>query len=156
MSSYTEFVKQEILGHFADGRSKAGDVLHAGSFSMRRRSWNPKQQDAYDSGVQELAADGMVEINSGSVVLTEKGVEFIYPEVGSSVRDAILSCFAEGNARAGHALNWGVIRYRYANSWNPKQHAALSSVIDELTVDGLVEEKNSCLLLTQKGEETIY
>lgn len=157
MSSDSEFVKREILDHFAESRADVGHALNDRAFyHQRMSSWNPKQQDALDAGIKELVAEGLVEARSGSVFLTSKGVEKIYPSVGSSVRDAILTCFADSRARAGHALNGRALYHQQMISWNPKQKAALDSVIAALVSEGLVEEKNDNLLLTKKGEDVIY
>lgn len=157
MSSAVEFVKKEVLEHFVECRADAGHAINDRAFyHQRMSSWNPKQQDALDAGIEELVAEGLVEPKGNSVFLTAKGVEVIYPSVGNSVRNAILTCFVDSRARAGHALNGRALLHQQMISWNPKQKAALDSTIAALIAEGIVEEKNDNLFLTQKGEDTIY
>lgn len=157
MSSPVQFVKQEVLEFFADCRADAGHALSDSAFYHQRMSqWNPKQQDALEAALNELISEGLVESKGQSIFLTDQGVEAIYPDAGDSVREAILSSFADSHARAGHALNARAFFHQQMMSWDPKQKAALDTIIAQLVSEGLVEQRDGNLFLTAKGADAIY
>ncbi|WP_156901602.1 hypothetical protein [Azohydromonas australica] len=79
MSDEIEFVKSEILDYFRERNADVGHALHAPAFNFQRiMRWNPKQKAALDEAVAELIADGLVESDGSTVVLTKRGVDLIY------------------------------------------------------------------------------
>jgi hypothetical protein len=157
MSAETKFAKQRLLDQFSSQKAAAGHALNTRVFFMNEvQRWDPKQQDALDSAIDELVSEGLIENRDGTPFLTEKGVDHLYPEVGNSVRDAILRYFASSGARAGHAFNTRAFMQTVYSGWNPKQKEALEVTCEKLIADGLVEESGDNLLLTDKGYGAIY
>lgn len=157
MSDAVEFVKNEILGCLADGKAEAGHVLNMQALLHQRViDWNPKQKDALEPAANELVSAGILEEKNGSYFLTQKGVDQLYPPVGNSVRDAVLSCFSESDARVGDVLNARVLQHNHMLHWTPKQRAALGLTLQQLETEGLIESKNGNVILTQKGFDALY
>lgn len=157
MSAETKFAKQRLLDQFSSQKAEAGHALSVRGFFMKEvQRWNPKQQDALNSAIDELVSEGLIENRDGTPFLTEKGVDHLYPEVGNSVRDAILRYFASSGARAGHVFNIRAFMQTVYLGWNPKQKEALEMTFEMLMADGLVEESGGNLLLTDKGYDAIY
>ena len=157
MSDAVESVKSEILGCLADGKADAGHVLNLRALLHQRAiHWNPKQKDALEPAANELVSAGILEEKNGSYFLTQKGVDQLYPAVGSSVRNAVLSCFSESHARAGDVLNARALQHQHMLNWNPKQRAALDLTLRQLESEGLIESKNGNVVLTQKGFDALY
>ena len=157
MTTYTEFVKQEVMDYFAETKADSGHAFNYHAFFHSRIvNWNPKQKDAFEEAINELISEGLIEKNGNSLSLTEKGVEKIYPDPGSSIRDAILDFFAKCNARTGHAFNSKAFFHQVMIHWNPKQKKGYDPAMSELLKAGLVEEKDGIILLTKKGYDHIY
>lgn len=152
-----EFVKSEILGCLADGKADAGHILNVRALLHQRAVyWNPKQKEALEPAANDLVSAGILEEKNGNYFLTKKGVEELYPAVGSSVRNAVLSCFSESHARAGDVLNARALQHQHILKWNPKQLAALDLTLQQLETEGLIESKNGNFVLTQKGFDALY
>jgi predicted transcriptional regulator len=157
MSTDIEFVKREILELFAESRARTGDALNVRALLHSRMvRWNPKQRDALQPAVDELASEGLVVKRDDNCFLTDKGVDYIYPEPGDSIRDAILDFFRMNNARSGHAFNARAFYHQQMIHWNPKEQKAFDPAIQELEAAGLVEKREDALFLTDKGFEAIY
>lgn len=158
MPIHVDFVKEQILNHFAQNKLDVGHLLNGKQFYLQRmNNWNPKQQDALDEGLKSLENEGLIELDeNNNAKLTAKGVDHIYPPVGSFVRDSILTSFKKSNSRAGHILNEKAFYFNNMSSWNPKQIAALDTAINELVSEGLVEIRDDKIFLSPKGEDYIY
>lgn len=156
MSDAVKFVISEILGCLADGKADVGHVLNVRALLHQRAiHWNPKQKDALEPAANELVSAGILEEKNGSYFLTQKGVDQLYPAVGSAVRNTVLSCFSESHARAGDVLNARALQQHMLN-WNPKQRAALNQTLQQLETEGLIDSKSGNVALTQKGFDAIY
>ncbi len=155
MSNETDFVKSEILGNFFKSNSDVGHVLNERMLFQMMIKWNPKQKDALTLAAEELVSDGVIEEKNGGLALTQKGVDNLYPPVGSFVRDAILSSFSESQSRVGHVLNVRPLIHKSMH-WNPKQKAALEPTVEQLCTEGLMEKQGDNYALTQKGYDAIY
>lgn len=157
MSSHIEFAKKEIMEYFAEIRADVGYALNDRSFfHSRMKNWNPMQKNAFGPAIESLLDDGLIEDKGNTIVLTEKGVEAIYPDPGCSIRDAILDFFAKNNAQAGHVFNDKAFFYQYMINWNPKEKRAFELAVHDLIEDGIIEERNGSLFLTEKRFEKIY
>ena len=157
MSDAVEFVKSEILGCLADCNADAGHALNERALLHQRAiHWNPKQKDALKPAENELVEAGILEERNGCYFLTQKGVDLLYPSVGISVRDAVLSCFSGSQARTGDVLNARALQHKHMPHWNPKQKAALEPTLQQMETDGLIESKGGSYFLTQKGFDALY
>lgn len=156
MSDAVVFVKSEILECLADCNADEGHVLNARLLHQRAIHWNPKQKDALEAAAIELVAAGILDNRNGSYFLTQKGVDHIYPPVGSSVRDAVLSCFSNSHARVGDVLNVRGLHHQHILHWNPKQKTALYPTLHEMEAEGLIEPRGNNIALTQKGFDLLY
>lgn len=157
MSKEIEFVKQQILKQFEQQKADAGHALNSRGFIMNEvNTWNPKQQDALNDGIAALESEGLIENKDGTPFLTEKGVDYIYPDIGNTVKDAILSYFTKSNARPDHAFNTKAFMLNHVSNWNPKQKQGLEPAMQSLIEDGFVEERENGYFLTQVGYDNIY
>jgi hypothetical protein len=154
MSQEIEFVKEQVLNQFRKKNSDVGHSLNIRGFNIGEvRRWNPKQQDALKSALIVLEEEGIVTDPNGSVLLTAKGVDLIYPDIGDFAKEAILLSFTKSNARVGHAFNEKSFLHTQILHWNPKQKSGYEAAMESLISDDLVDVN---LCLTQKGYDTIY
>lgn len=157
MADSVEFVKSEILGCLADGKADAGHALNVRALHHQRAiHWNPKQKDALEAATNGLVTAGILENRNGSYFLTQEGADQLYPPVGNSVREAVLSCFSESGARVGDVLNVRALQHQHMLNWNPKQNAALNPTLQQMEAEGLIESKSGKFVLTQKGFDALY
>lgn len=72
------------------------------------------------------------------------------------VKQGILDKFRAINAREGHTLPARWIRLQFYPSLDPKEQDEFEAAVQELTADGLAEERPDSLALTTKGVDAIY
>lgn len=157
MPGAVEFIKREIHDFLTYNKVDAECVLNMQALFLQRGiRWNPKQKDALETAINELVTAGILEKRYDGYFLTQKGVDQIYPPVGGSVRDAVLSCFSESHAKAGDVLNARALQHQYILHWNPKQKAALDTAFKQMKDEGLIELKDGNVVLTQNGFYMLY
>jgi len=157
MSQEIEFVKKQILNQFESQKADAGHALNTRGFNLNEVSrWNPKQQDALNDAIEQLVSEGLIENKNDTPFLTEKGVDYLYPDIGNSVKNTILKYFASSNARAGHAFNTKSFMLAQVSNWNPKEKIGLEPAMSSLIEEGILEERDGNYFLTEKGYDSIY
>jgi len=79
-SSPKDDVRDMILGWFKRNNSDVGHVMDERNLQHSIvMKLNPKQKKVFDETINELVKDGLIEIkNDKLLVLTEKGVDYIY------------------------------------------------------------------------------
>ncbi|MED5514333.1 hypothetical protein [uncultured Pseudoalteromonas sp.] len=157
MTNDIDFVKQQIMEQFKIQKSDSGEALNVRGFMLNVvPRWNPKQQDLLERAVEELASSGLIEDREGTPFLTQQGVDYLYPDIGDSIKVAILDFFAKANARAGHAFNTRSFMHTEVLNWNPKQKHGLEPAMKSLIEEGLIEENERGYFLTEAGFNSIY
>lgn len=128
---------------------------------------NPKEQELYELAVADLISDGLVttddRLTGPCLVLTEKGFDEIYPiderVVKDKIRNEILNRFRKQNSRPNHVIDQRWISHNLLSGLNPKELDYVDGVIKNLVDDELIttaDRNGFCLVLTQKGFDTIY
>lgn len=162
----TQDIADKIMQHMAQRNAKPNHAfviyqLYNTLFSKA----NPKEQDLVQPAIASLVAKHYVTIedrHGDSLILTQLGYEQLYT-LDSDAKDRIgkliMSQFAKQNSRPNHILDFRNIQATIINKLNPKELEVLPDAIDYLTTEGLITQENrhgECLVLTQKGFDTLY
>lgn len=78
MSDPIEYVKNDIMDIFRGLNLRAGSALPPRVFRNHWMSYNPKQQDAFDTAVKALEDEGLIRTENENIFLTDKGEDAIY------------------------------------------------------------------------------
>ena len=97
-----EKVKSDILSWFRETKADVGHAFNERAFMTRYfMNYNPKEKAAYyDEALSELAGEGIIEQKSGRRLLTQKGLNLIYPESPAEAKEKVKSDNTE-NHREG-------------------------------------------------------
>ena len=161
MNTFTQsdinFVVAELIADFSKSRAKAGTALHFPSFNFNRVSnWSPPQKAALDAAYKVLCDKGHCEMSGQNLVLTQNGVEAIYPAPGDFVERRILQWFRDDQARPGTVLFIPALLSEVTSKWNPRQEADFEAGIGRLSANGLVVPTADSVALTDSGYKLIY
>lgn len=160
-------IANEIMNEFARTNSKPNHIIHQRWFTqVLVQKLNPKEQELIDPAIQDLINAGLAtseDRHGWCLVLTEQGFDKIYPIEETitinEITQKIMSRFAETNSRVNHTVDSKWIDFNLRKELNPKEDALVDTAIEKLVTDGLitVEDRHGwCMVLTQKGFETIY
>jgi hypothetical protein len=156
-----EKVKADIISWFREDKADVGHAFNERSFATRYvTNYNPKEKAAYEGALRDLTVEEIIEQKSGRLLLTQKGLDLIYPESPAEARGKvkadIISWFREANADIGDAFNERSFMTRYATNYNPKEKGVILGVLSELATEGLLEERGGKFFLTKRGIDTLY
>jgi len=159
----------KIMGQFAKTNSKPEHILDQRLLNFNLfNKLNPKEQNLIEPAIQELVNNGLIYINNRAggqcLVLTQKGFDEIYQineeETISKIKSRIMRRFEEQNSRPSHVIQTKWISLYLLKDLNPKEQDFVNLAINELIENELVLFENrsgmDCLVLTEKGFETLY
>jgi len=162
----TKEVADKIMNHMAKQNAKPNHAfgvhqLNIGLFSRA----NPKEQDLIIPAIESLVQQQFVTIedrHGSSLVLTQHGYEQLYPvNAGTNEKlgKMIMDWFAKQHSRPNHTLDFRNLQFTIIDKLNPKEREMLPDAIEALVAEGLITEEDrngECLVLTQKGYDTLY
>jgi hypothetical protein len=156
-----------IMSEFARTNSKPNHIIQERWFTqVLSRRLNPKEQELINPAINDLVNAGLATTDDRHgfcLVLTEKGFDEIYPidetKTVEKLCQKILNRFAATNSRVNHTVDYKWINFNLLKELNPKESALVDQAIQKLVEDELitVEDRHGwCMVLTQKGFDTIY
>ena len=160
-------IANEIMREFARTNSKPNHIIQGRWFSqVFAQKLNPKEQELINPAINDLVNEGLATTDDKigfCLVLTEKGFDTIYhideTQTIKEICSKILNRFIETNSRVNHTIDIRWINFNLTNGLNPKEIALIDNAINKLVSDGLISTEDRhgfCLVLTQKGFDTIY
>lgn len=161
MSDAKAKVRADILSFFKEAKAEPGHAFverfFLGQYAIK---YNPKESAIVGEVLDELTTEGVLERRDGKCFLTAVGFDTLNSgsdsEVVQRVKNDILSWFRNAKSRAGHSLNVIFFNFEHVTSYTSREKNARSGAVQELVSEGLVEERNGKIILTQKGVDTIY
>ncbi|GHT68678.1 hypothetical protein AGMMS50239_34260 [Bacteroidia bacterium] len=160
-------IANEIMNEFARTNSKPNHIIQERWFNhVLAQKLNPKEQELINPAINDLIDAGLATTDNKvgfCLVLTEKGFDKIYPIDESKTVEKlckkILGQFARTNSRVNHTIDSKWINSTLLNGLNPKEVVLVDAAIEKLVADELItiEDRHGwCMVLTQKGFDTIY
>jgi|GEM_PF-5444876 len=71
-----DFIKSTVFDWFVSRGIKADEGLDIHALYLHHTlTWTPRQNKSFRPGLDKMADDGLIELKSGSIFLTQKGVE---------------------------------------------------------------------------------
>jgi hypothetical protein len=160
-------IANAIMKQFADTNSKPNHIIQERWITqVLLRQLNPKEQEMLNPAINDLVNDGLITVEDRSgtcLVLTQKGFDTIYQidedKTIEKIGRTILKRFADTNSRVNHIIDFHWINMILPKGLNPKEIALIDAAISKLESDDLIttEDRHGfCMVLTQKGFDTIY
>ena len=72
------------------------------------------------------------------------------------IKKDVLNDFFEKKSKAGDALHMPSFNHNYMMQYNPKEKAEIENAFSQLVEENIIEERESGVFLTKKGEDLIY
>lgn len=154
-------VKADILSFMAESGADVGHALAERPFYFQRAiNYTPPEKDQIGPALGSLVSEGLLEKRNSSYFLTENGFACIYPGGEAQAVDEviadILDSFRSSGARIGAVLNARAFNVTYAIQYNPPKKRAIEKAVAALVQEGVLEQRQDNLFLTQTGYERIY
>jgi predicted transcriptional regulator len=161
MSKEIEKIKGDILHKFIELNAGVNHTIPPRWFNLHYYPLlNSTEKNVFEKAIEELIEEGIVASVQDSIMLTEKGVDKIYPDKKGTpkekVKKDILKKFKDINAKENHVIPGRWLSLLYFPNLNPKEKRVFDEAIDELIKEEIVIPAHNTIKLTKKGVYTIY
>ncbi len=161
MSKEIEKIKSDILNKFIELNAGVNHTIPPRWFNLHYYPLlNSTEKNVFEKAIEELIEEGIIASVQDSIMLTEKGVDKIYPDKKGTpkekVKNDILKKFKDVKAKENHVIPGRWLSLLYFPSLNPKEKKVFDEAIDELIKEEIVMPAYDTIKLTKKGVNTIY